>query len=107
MKVLTHRPLPSAVMEMSTGSGTCAGSPIVATSRAAHLPPSAGLMSQSFEVRAAAVTAQFCPAASAQRISSGAPGTLSTWVGGMDFRFHTTTVLPNFFIDSTSLIDYP
>ena len=51
-------------MEMSTGSGTCAGLPIVPTSRALHAPSSACLMSHSFEVSAAAVIAQFWPGAS-------------------------------------------
>ena len=63
-------------MEMSTGSGICAGSPIVATSFAFHSPSASGLMSHSLEVSAVAVIAQFWPGASAQRISSGAPGTL-------------------------------
>jgi len=91
--------LPSAVMEISTGSGICAGLPIV---RPPWQPTHrlALLMSHSFEVNAAAVIAQFWPGASDQRISNGAPGTLRICVGCMDFRFHTTTVLPKCFIAS-------
>ena len=54
MKVLTHRPLPSALMLMSTGSGIFAGSPMVATSLACQRPCASGLMSQIFEVSAVA-----------------------------------------------------
>ena len=107
MKVFTHRPLPSAVMLMSTGSGIFAGSPIVPTSFAAHSPFASCFTSQSFEVSAAAVIAQLSPGFSDQRISSGAPGTASTCVGFIAFRSHTTIVLPKFFIASASLMSSP
>ena len=107
MKVLTHRPLPSRVMLMSTGSGICEGSPIVPTSFALHSPLASCLTSQSFDVSAAAVIAQLSFGLSDQRISSGAPGTESTFWGFNAFRSHTTMVLPKFFIASASLISSP
>ncbi len=58
MKVFTHRPFASAVIEMSTGSGIFAGSPMAATSFAAHFPCASRLISQSCEVSAVAVMAQ-------------------------------------------------
>src|SRR5437764_15408368 len=61
MNVLTHKPLPAAVMEISTGSGTCAGSPIVPTSLALQAPPSPCLMSHSFPANAAALIGQHWP----------------------------------------------
>jgi hypothetical protein len=75
MNVLTQSPLPSARMLMSTGNGIFAGSPMVATSLALHLPSLPGRTSQSLEVSAAAVTAQSSFFASDQRISRGPPGT--------------------------------
>src|ERR1043166_3776741 len=59
MKVLTHSPLPSRAMLISTGSGILAGSPIAPTSFAFHSPWASCLTSQSFEVSAVAVIAQF------------------------------------------------
>src|ERR1700730_17870679 len=103
MNVLTQSPLPSAVMEISTGRGILAGSPIVATSFAAQVPAGSCLISQILDVNAAAVTAQFWPGASAQRISNGAPGTLRTWVGFLLLRSQTTTVEPKRFMASGSL----
>src|SRR6266480_7918311 len=97
MKVLTHSPLPSRVMLMSTGSGILDGSPMVATSFAAHWPFASCLTSHSFEVSAAAVMAQLSFGLSDQRISSGAPGTLNTFVGFIAFRSQTTMLLPKFF----------
>ena len=109
MKVLTHRLLPSAAIEMSTGSGILAGSPMVATSLACHAPPppAAGLTSHSLEVSAVAVMAQSSPPASDQRISSGAPGTLKICCGRMALRSHITMVAPKFFIASPSLMSSP
>ena len=106
MKVLTHRPLPSRVMLMSTGSGIFAGSPMVPTSFATHSLPSC-FTSQSFEVSAVAVIAQLSFGLSDQRISSGAPGTLKTLVGFIALRSHATRVAPNFFIASASPISSP
>src|SRR5712671_2277606 len=103
MNVLTQRPLPSRVMLMSTGSGILDGSPMVATSFAVHWPFASCLTSHSFEVSAAAVIAQLSFGLSDQRISSGAPGTANTLVGFIVFRFHSTMLLPNFFIASASL----
>ena len=106
MKVLTHSPLPSRVMLMSTGSGILAGSPMVPTSLACQSPLTS-LTSQSLEVSAAAVMAQLSPDLSDQRISSGAPGTLKTFLGFMALRSHITIVLPNFFIASASFTRSP
>ena len=47
------------------------------------------------------------PSFSDQRISSGAPGTLSTFCGVSAFRSHTTTVLPKCFIASPSPTSSP
>src|SRR2546426_9383554 len=93
MKVLTHRPLPSRVMLMSTGRGILDGSPMVPTSLAAHWPFASCLTSHSFEVSAAAVIAQLSFGLSDQRISSGAPGTGSTLVGFIVFRDRKSTRL--------------
>ncbi|MNC93933.1 hypothetical protein D3C83_106710 [compost metagenome] len=65
------------------------------------------MTSQSFEVSAVAVIAQLSLGLSDQRISSGAPGTASTFVGLIAFRSHTTMVLPNFFMASPSLMGSP
>src|SRR6267143_7284027 len=100
MNVLTQRPLPSRVMLMSTGSGILAGSPMVATSLACHWPPASCLTSQILEVSAVAATAQLSRGASDQRISSGAPGTLSTFFAFIALRSQTTIVLPKRFIAS-------
>ncbi len=59
MKVFTHKPFASAVIEISTGKGTLAGSPIVATSFACQDPCASRLTSHSCKVSAAAVIAQF------------------------------------------------
>src|SRR5205807_8987170 len=107
MNVLTHRPLPSALMLMSTGSGIFDGSPMSATACACHWPDASCLTSHSFEVSAEAVTAQLSPCLSDQRISSGAPGTASTFDGFMAFRSHTTIGLPKCFIASGSLMRSP
>ena len=107
MKVLTHRLLPSAAIEMSTGSGVFAGSPIGATSRACHSPLASCFISHSFDVSAEAVMAQLSASFSDQRISSGAPGVLSTLVGFMDLKSHTTIVLPNCFMAAGSAISLP
>ncbi len=95
MNVLTHRPLPSAVIEMSTGSGTFAGSPIVPTSLACQRPAASCFTSHSFDVSAVAVIAQFWSEPSAQRISSGAPGTAKICAGSIVLWFHSTIVPPN------------
>ena len=42
-----------------------------------------------------------------QRISSGAPGTLSTFFGVSALRSQTTMVLPNFFMASASPTSLP
>lgn len=107
MKVFTHRPLPSARIEMSTGSGVLAGSPIAPTSLACHWPLASFFTSHRREVSAVAVIAQSSFGASDQRISSGAPGTLSTCSGRIAFRFQTTIVLPNCFIAAPSFISVP
>src|SRR5437764_14377623 len=98
MKVLTHRPLPSRVMLMSTGKGILAGSPIVATSFACHSPLASCFTSQILEVSAVAATAQLSPGFKDQRISSGATGTVKTFCGFMAFKSHSTMVLPKSFI---------
>ena len=107
MKVLTHKPLPSAEMLMSTGSGIFAGSPIVATSLACHSPAASCLTSHSFEVSAVAVMAQLSPSFSDQRISSGAPGTLKTFCGFIAFKSQATMVAPKCFMASASPISLP
>ena len=107
MNVLTQSPVPSLLMLMSTGSGICVGSPMTATSLACHSPDASGLISQSFEVSAEAVIAQVSPSLSDQRISSGAPGTLSAFLGFIALRSHTTIVLPKRFIASASLMRSP
>jgi hypothetical protein len=80
---------------------------MVATSLACHSPALSGLMSQIFEVSAAAVTAQLSPALSDQRISRGAPGTLKTFFGFIALRSHITIVLPKRFIASASFTRSP
>ena len=107
MKVFTHNPLASAVMEMSTGNGTLAGSPIVATSLACHSPLASCLTSHSLEVSAVAVIAQLSVPLSDQRTSSGAPGTLNTFLGCIAFKSHCTMVLPKRFMASGSLTILP
>ena len=92
---------------MSTGSGIFVGSPMVATSLAFHWPLASGRTSQSFEVRAAAVTAQLSPGFNDQRISSGAPGTCMTVFGFIAFRSQATIVFPKRFIASASLMSSP
>ncbi len=107
MKVLTQRPLPSAVMLMSTGSGIFAGSPMVATSFAIHSPPASCFTSQIFDVSAVATTAQLSPSLSDQRISSGEPGTLNTVFGVIAFRSHRTIEVPKRFMASPSCTSLP
>ena len=65
------------------------------------------LISQSFEVRALAVTAQLSPWLRDQRISSGAPGTLKIFVGFIAFKSQSTMVLPKCFIASASFTSLP
>ena len=107
MKVLTHRPLPSALIEMSTGNGIFEGSPMVATSLACHWPAPSCLTSHSLDVNAVAVIAQLSVPASDQRTSSGAPGTSNTLVGFIDFRSHIAIVAPKFFIALPSATSLP
>ena len=52
---------------------------------------------------APAVIAQLAPGFSAQRISSGAPGTENTFSGFIAFRSHMTIVFPKFFIAAAVL----
>ena len=107
MKVLTHSPVPSLLMLMSTGNGIFVGSSMTATSFACHSPEASGLMSQSFEVSAVAVIAQVSPSLSDHRISSGAPGTLRTFFGFIALRSQTAMVFPKRFMASASFTSSP
>ena len=60
-----------------------------------------------FTVSAVAVIAQFAPGFSAQRISSGAPGTEKTFRGFIALRSHSTIVAPKFFIAALSWMSCP
>ncbi|NTV10368.1 MAG: hypothetical protein HGA47_06285 [Zoogloea sp.] len=61
MNVLIQRPLPSLVIEMSTGNGISAGLPMVPTLWACHSPCMSCAYTQMLEVSAVVVTAQLSP----------------------------------------------
>jgi hypothetical protein len=104
MKLSTNSVESSAERLMSTGSGSFAGSPTSPISSASKLPSGLRNTPQSFEVSAVEVKAYSWRGCSAQRISSGAPGTASVWSGFRAWKSHTTMVLPKCFMASASPI---